>query len=112
MIKMMIGDVLVICVSIFYGIFFLWCRRNWKESEVKEESKWNKADESLPDYYDPVLVFLDLRPDTEGVETMIDIAFYNHEADRWVMHHNYTCVEFITHWQPLPDEPEVGQSYD
>lgn len=73
-----------------------------KESAELLERRWIPVDERLPE--DPVQKVLIFVPHTHG--NIVDVGRYL-GADGWVLEGWYLTQNAVTHWMPLPTDPEV-----
>jgi hypothetical protein len=65
-------------------------------------SDWIKTGERLPEPYMSVLGYI-----AESKE--ITVVHWHRGILAWVTHIGTLPIEFVSHWQPLPDAPEVDE---
>ena len=85
-------------------------RREIESLEPREEPPtevlgWVPVSERLPEEGEPVLVAIRFRHWTDEMPTLIVSSWYEHED--FCGDENDIPYQGVTHWQPLPEPPEV-----
>ncbi len=70
--------------------------------------RWISVDDTLPKHTGDVLVFVGINKLGEGMHNETRVANYNTVFQKFTVHESYnTLIGDVTHWMPLPEQPEV-----